>query len=111
MPARSELETKQTASEVVRITPAAAAEMRRLAESNPCVLEVRVVRANPGYRNKLDLVPPGTPCVGYCVSAGIRVQFPDELTVTLIQGTEIDYVSSNGRMGFAIRNPNVERYI
>jgi Fe-S cluster assembly iron-binding protein IscA len=94
--------------ELVRLTPAAATELRRLAGQVACVVEVRCVKSGLGFRHQFDLVNGPTPCAASCVSEGIRIQIPDELSAGLIQGTEIDFVSSERSKGFAFHNPNAQ---
>jgi Fe-S cluster assembly iron-binding protein IscA len=103
-------EAKQAAArgELVILTPAAAAELRRLAGSDGFVVEVSCVSAGSGFRHVFNLLQEPASCVISFVSEGIRIQIPDELSVSLIQGTVIDLVESAAGRGFAFRNPNAK---
>jgi len=101
-------EARQEAArgQLIRLTAAAADEIRRLVGAASCIVEVRCVSEGTGFRHHFDLVPEHTPCVVFCMSQGVRIQAPDELSAVLLRGTEIDYVRSATQTGFAFRNPN-----
>jgi Fe-S cluster assembly iron-binding protein IscA len=92
---------------VVRLTPSAAAELRRQAGSNPCVVEVRWAQTLSGFRLDFKLLGGPTPCALSWIADGIRIQIPDAMSTLLLEGTEIDYVNTPGKTGFTFHNPKI----
>ena len=93
------------ATQLVRVTPGAAAVIRRTAADGATAMQLRCVPEGRGFRYALDVVPAQAPCVAYCQSEGVRVQVPDGYTLESIRGTIIDY---RGK-GFVINNPNEKK--
>jgi hypothetical protein len=102
---RAEAQKSGERGELYRLTPAAIAELRRVAGKGPCVLEVRCVYTGTGVSRALDMVGPETPCFVSYPYDGVRIHLYDELTALLGQGVEIDYVRDGPRQGFALKDP------
>jgi hypothetical protein len=94
--------------ELVRLTPAAVAQLRCLLGEGPDVLMVRWMNEGDGIRNDLVLSEEGAPCLLSYVHQGVRIQIADALTSLLLWGAEVDYVRVGKDSGFAIRVREIE---
>jgi iron-sulfur cluster assembly accessory protein len=96
-------------STVVSLTDAAAAKLRELTkeETSPDIgLRVYVYSGGcSGYRYGMMLEDQPTADDNVLTASGVRV-YIDTNSVSLIQGSEIDYVDTLMGAGFTVNNPN-----
>jgi iron-sulfur cluster assembly protein len=93
----------------LRVTDAAAAQLRRLMERhNPDAAGIRVgVRDSgcSGMAYTMDFVDEKSP-MDEAIDAGGVTVFVDPMAIMYLIGTEMDYVEANLGANFVFRNPN-----
>ncbi len=107
------LETKATEKRerppVLKVTPAAAAQLRKLMDShNPDAYGIRVgVREGgcSGMSYKMDFAEAKDPMDEEVDVDGIRLLI-DPMSIMYLIGTEMDYVTERLASNFVFRNPN-----
>ncbi len=105
----ADIQTDKERPGVLRVTSAAAAQLRKLIEQhNPDAAGVRVgVREGGcnGMTYTMDFVDAGQPADEVMEVDGVRLLI-DPMSVMYLVGTEMDYVHEKLGASFVFRNPN-----
>ncbi len=103
-PPKGETAKKLGRKDIVVVTPAAAAQLREImkGQKGPQFLRLRVVAGE----YKLDLDPETDPAKDYLgESQGVRVVVDRESSLSILEGTVVDFINKDGQKGFKISAP------